>query len=373
MITTCLTAWPSASTEREQLCRQWNELVDAAEWASVFQRFEWVDAWWGSFGTGVRLQLLLVHDNDGQLLAIAPLMLVDDRNWGVRRTRLMLLGTSNHASDYADFIVRRGHAAARRAILDWIAAQRECWTELELLNLPAASPSLAELTGPEALPSTLLQYAAEAPARVLEDRAADLRAANKKSLRRHVNGFAREGELVWKRLSDIDERAGHFDAFFDQHVARWASTPTPSLFTDPAQRAFYLRLAAGLAPAGLLHFSVVLFRQQPIAYHFGFERDGVFTWYKPSYDPAMERRSPGEVLIKFLLDDAIARELREFDFTIGAEPFKFRFANQLRRVYRVRAYQRMWERVPALGRDALKRLAGIEKAPRSGMPAMSGN
>jgi CelD/BcsL family acetyltransferase involved in cellulose biosynthesis len=70
----------------------------------------------------------------------------------------------------------------------------------------------------------------------------------------------------------------------------------------------------------------------PIAYHFGFELDGVLTWYKPSFDPELQQRSPGEVLIKLLLDDALARDLDEFDFTVGSEAFKFRFANLIRQV-----------------------------------------
>jgi CelD/BcsL family acetyltransferase involved in cellulose biosynthesis len=291
-------------------------------------------------------------------------MRIDDRRWGVPRRRLMLIGTSNQASDYADFIVRRGAGCARQAIVDWIAAGHAGWTELALLNLPAESPSLAALATAEALPSALAQFAADAPARILDDHAADLRCANKKSLRRHLNGFRRDGSLHWQRLHGSAEIEAHLEPFFDQHVARWAGTGSPSPFGDPRQRDFYRRLAERLGAAGLLHFSVVLFDGRAIAYHFGFEFDGVLTWYKPSFDPALQRRSPGEVLIKCLLDDAIARGLREVDFTVGAEPFKFRFANRLRRVYRLRAYRRLWERLPARGHDALRRLAGREQ-PRT--------
>ena len=117
------------------------------------------------------------------------------------------------------------------------------------------------------------------------------------------------------------------DRFFDQHKSRRALTGAPSQFHDAAQRDFYVRLIRALAPTGWLRFDVVLFDDAPIAFHLGFEHRGRFLWYKPTFDARLAAKSPGEVLIKLLLDDAIDRGLKEFDFTVGAEPFKLRFAN----------------------------------------------
>ena len=45
------------------------------------------------------------------------------------------------------------------------------------------------------------------------------------------------------------------------------------------------------------------------------------------------------MLIKLLIEDCIARGLDELDFTIGAEPFKYRFSNQERMVYRMLGFR----------------------------------
>ncbi len=345
--------WPEAPDARRRLRAQWDGLLDEVDGATVFQGYDWHEAWWQTFGRSDRLRLLLVRDEHGALVAIAPLALTTLRRFGLRREVLMLIGTRNHASDYADFIVARGHGRARQAIVDWLAGER--WHALELRNLPAWSASLTLFEDDDRLPRALLQCSAEAPTRRLGDTAADRQAANKKSLRRHLNGFAREAPVTLRRLLQHDEIEAHLEPFFEQHCARWAGTPTPSPFNDPAQRAFYRRLAARLAARGELHFTAVFWNDCAIAYHFGFERDGVLTWYKPSFDPTLERRSPGEVLIKLLLDDAIERGLRELDFTVGSESFKFRFANAVRHVYRLRLQRHAWERWPALAREALKR------------------
>jgi len=126
--------------------------------------------------------------------------------------------------------------------------------------------------------------------------------------------------------------------FFEQHRSRWARTASPSQFFDPAQRDFYRELVREIHPRGWLRFDVVLFNGAPLAFHFGFEYLRRFIWYKPTFDVRFASRSPGEVLIKFLLEDAIERKVEEFDFTIGSEPFKYRFANRIRSINRMIAF-----------------------------------
>ena len=350
-----LTAWPTDPGEAAALREEWNALLAHADGATVFQGYDWHAAWWECFGGGHELHLLRVYERSGELVAIAPLMIECRRRLGLLQRRLMLVGTTNHATDYADLIVRSGHARPRRAVLEWMRAHRHLWTQLELRNLQASSPTLALLGEAHDLAGkVLVQFAAEAPTRRLGDPAADRAVLNKRSLRRHVNGFLREGTLELVRLESSPRLDAHCAHFFEQHVARWADTATPSLFHEPAQRRFYRVLAQRLAASGALHFSMVQWRGRAIAYHFGFEQGGVLTWYKPSFDPALAKRSPGEVLIRLLLEDAIGRGLKELDFTVGSEAFKFRFANHVRRVYRVRAWRRGFERVPALLLEGLK-------------------
>jgi len=363
-----LTAWPQAESERTALRVAWQRLLQRCTPVSIFQTFEWHEAWWTTFGHGCELHLLLVEDDVG-LRAIAPFVIETRPGlWRAQRC-LTLLGTRNHASDYADVIVPRGDTQAAQAVLDWVIANPVDWHSLQLENIPGDSPTLARYAEHAALPQTLLQFAAAAPARRLGDAAENRALLQKKSLRRHVNGFRRDGGVALRRLREPAEIDAHLEGLFEQHCRRWANTPTPSLFNDPQQREFYRAVAARLDPESELNFSVVLWRDAPIAYHFGFERDGVFTWYKPSFEPSLAKRSPGEVLLALLFEDAIERGLREFDFTVGDESFKYRFANIERQVYRLRVYRHLSARLPALARHTLKRW--IRRSPH-GAPSAAG-
>jgi CelD/BcsL family acetyltransferase involved in cellulose biosynthesis len=83
-----------------------------------------------------------------------------------------------------------------------------------------------------------------------------------------------------------------------------------------------------LAPSGNILFTVIRSKGVAIAYHFGFIFNKTLTWYKPSFDPDFLKHSPGEVLIKELLEYASYKDLDIFDFTVGKESFKLRFANE---------------------------------------------
>jgi hypothetical protein len=101
-----------------------------------------------------------------------------------------------------------------------------------------------------------------------------------------------------------------------------------SHFLQPRTRNFYQALVDELDPSRQLRFGVLELAGQPIAYHFGFELDRKLVWYQSAFDVGYWEYSPGEVLLGELLRYARERGLREFDFTIGREAYKSRYANQ---------------------------------------------
>ena len=99
-------------------------------------------------------------------------------------------------------------------------------------------------------------------------------------------------------------------------------------------------MADTLGKAGWLHFSMIECGTKPAAYHFGFCYNGALSWYKPSFDHEFAGQSPGTVLIRYLIEDASSRKLRELDFSGGEEPFKDRFSNNRRTNLNLRVFSR---------------------------------
>jgi CelD/BcsL family acetyltransferase involved in cellulose biosynthesis len=309
------------------------ERVAAGAVPSVFQTWHWQKAWWDSFGRG-ELLLTAVWKN-GRSVALAPLF----ADGG------MVFFVGSGGSDYLDFVGDTSAPAVLDAILDTARRWIPDFLGFRFYLVPDDSPTGSRLQAAADRLGLVCHDEGDLPAPALalhHPPGAGLAAAGKTSLVRHERYFHRDGRLEVTHLADGASILPHLDEFFDQHVARWAGTPHPSLFLNPGQRAFYRRLCEVAGPAAWLRFTRVDWEGRPAAFHFGFCHRGNYLWYKPSFAVEFARRSPGEVLLRQLLLAAVREGAHTFDFGIGDEAFKERFANRVRRV-------RTWGLYPAGG------------------------
>ena len=89
-------------------------------------------------------------------------------------------------------------------------------------------------------------------------------------------------------------------------------------------------LVEELNPKDYLRFGILRLNNQPAAYHLGFLVNGKFTMYQQAFDVDLWDYSPGEVLLRQLFLYAGQNVSREFDFSVGEEPYKARFANHFK-------------------------------------------
>ena len=296
----------------------WARLLAAGDTDAVFLTRPYLAAWWGAFGRGGLL--LLLAEEDGTPVALAPLF----TDGG------MAFFVGSGGSDYLD-VLGDADTEVLVALLDAARQSVPGFVGFRFYHVPDASRTGARLQAAAARLGLVRfdEGHLPAPALALRDAGVAREAANKKSLRRHENALRREGRLAVTHLTDGAAIRPHLPAFFAQHEARWADTPWPSLFHDPAQRRFYERLTETAGDAGWLRFTRVTWDDRPVAFHFGFCLGGRYLWYKPSFDVALARRSPGEVLLRHLLLAAAEEDARTFDFGLGDEPFKRRFATHV--------------------------------------------
>jgi CelD/BcsL family acetyltransferase involved in cellulose biosynthesis len=177
-------------------------------------------------------------------------------------------------------------------------------------------------------------------------------------MRRRLKLLQQDGEVTFTRCETASQIEHYLPLFFEQYAARRKGSAAARSFNRPEMRGFYVALAKSLLLRGWLHFSVLECGVRPVAFHFGFEFDGRLCWYKPCFDPTMARRSPGTVLLSFLIRDAIEKNLTELDFTVGAEPFKYRYTTAERSNANLRFFRRRWLYSAALGVGWARRTAG---------------
>jgi CelD/BcsL family acetyltransferase involved in cellulose biosynthesis len=293
----------------------WRTAMGRPATDTVFQTLEFQLAWWEALGTG---DLAIVQGGGSGEPVLMPLFITGGMGFPI----------GSGTADYMD-LIGRASPGTLAAMLGAVAAAVPGFVGFRFHHLPRESPTTAALDGAARALGWEIHEETWQSAPFL-DLAADPEAAErstrKKSLVRRENYLRREGDLEVRHLSAAVDVAPHLDAFFDQHVRRWDAAGVPSLFVEPAQRAFYHRLVEAGSRAGWLRFTSIHWNGDPIAFHFGFHHAGRFMWYKPTYEIDLARMSPGQVLLRQLLVQAIAEGATEFDFGIGDETFKERWA-----------------------------------------------
>ena len=301
----------------------WQRLLATGRSDVVFLTRQWQSAWSQSFHRGDLL--LIAAERDGEVVALAPLFAEAG----------MIYFVGSDSSDYLDFIGDIGDPETLDALL--IEARRRVndFIGFVFYHVPDDSDTGIRLEQAAARLGLTIFEEGDLPAPVLEitrDIGAAEAAANKKSLLRHERFFSRNGSLTVQHLTDGQEILAHLDEFFAQHLERWSGTPTPSLFKDESHQRFYRNLTRAASHEGWLRFTRLDWDGRPIAFHFGFCYRGRFLWYKPAFAIDLARHSPGEVLLRQLLLAAVAEGAHTFDFGLGDEGFKSRFATRVNHV-----------------------------------------
>ncbi len=300
----------------------WDQLLAISNANTIFLTPSWLRASFEIFGRGQNL-LIPQAWRGGKLIGAAAF----------QENRGVITFVGNERSDYLDFVLpvdldSRSASEVVQALLAVAQQATPGFRCFVLRRIPVENGTPTRLETGSRYFATLLDTII-APS--MDMSAADEK-LRKKSLRRHERILDRLGELTTRTFTRADEILPRLDEFFDQHARRWQATPYPSLFLDPVNREFYQQVTRNLDSTTWLRFTEMRLDQRLVAAHFGFFHAGRFIWYKPSFEPELARYSPGEVLLKRLIECAQSDGASEFDFTIGDESFKRRFATKIREV-----------------------------------------
>lgn len=290
----------------------------AALWARVpdatpFQHPAWLVPWWRHFDEGA-LRLLTLREGEA-LRALFPLY--------IHRRSLLPLGIGT--SDYLDALVEPGFAGPAMAAL--FGAPGDGFDRADWPQLRPASPLLAgtaprgwqDATEPAEpcpvldLPARFEDLAGRVSAKTLRD----LRVAR----RRAAEAGARFEEATEATLAEI------LDALFRLHAARWATRGEAGVLADPRVEAWHRDAAPGLLRAGLLRLFALRLEGRVVAViHALADPPGrarrTLYLYLQGFDPALERLSPGLLLVGEAIGRAIAEGFAAADFLRGQERYK---------------------------------------------------
>lgn len=297
---------------------EWLRLWAMAPRPEIFSHPSWALLFLETYGAGRGIHGIVAEDRDGTVRGLLPMF---------KDVYGLLRFIGDPRSDYSDALCAPQDAAQiipllLSAISDPSALRLHALPEHSLLlrGLSNHGRSVWTVEREEPCPAILFDPLGHVSRDLLK----------KDSLRRHEKKVSQLGPI---RLEKLWTPTAAFEALpilFDQHVARWRVTKTPSLFEQSEHRKFYLNLIADSDLWPFVDFRLLYAGDRVVAAHFGFMTQHRFLWYKPTFDPNLAPLGPGEVLLKHLIEATVAEQAIEFDFTRGNEAFKLRFANAMR-------------------------------------------
>jgi CelD/BcsL family acetyltransferase involved in cellulose biosynthesis len=357
----------------ESMEAEWSRLWSASPRSEIFQTFGWARSYWKAFGRRLSLFAPVVY-RGSEVLGILPLGLAGNvlHFWGAP------------LFDYNDVICAdESVGEVMRTAIEHLLDAREHWANAVLDNVPAQGRIVRHLAQLQQQYDSSFQTVFKCPCLTIANTDGDVfaRLQRKSHLRWRENKLRRLGrELVFAHLECREEIVQSIGGFFQQHLERRAMLGELSMFQVAENRTFIEALVEELDPRSELRFAVLRLDGRTVAYHLGFQGNGKFVSYQPVFDINYLHHSPGEVMLRNLLQYASEQKLREFDFTTGGENYKHRFATLkrdnltvhfspergLRRYFELRAYQvngsvrkarevlRKYERIYAMARSVAR-------------------
>lgn len=302
----------------------WDKLLCDSASNTIFLSWEWISAWWSSYGTPGQLRILAAFDERGALLGIAPLRCHTLRKYGQRVEALSFLGDGSDDSDYLDLLVAKGHEKeVVAAFCAHLAPELKRGTVLLLNEIPESSPHLSFLRneferrlgmvwsetdvdcGTASLPASWEEYLGK------------LRPRFRTKIRSTLRNLETREEIQFGFCEKSEQLESLLPALFDLHARRWAQDGKPGVFGRPGKRDFYVALSRRLLERGWLRFSWLKWKDRILACQYGFAYENTYFHLQEGYEPASEHWNLGIGLRAWSIRQFLKEGLREYDFLAG--------------------------------------------------------
>lgn len=319
------------SEEFKSVRETWDALLAKSCDDNAYLTWEWLFAWWKHYGEGKRLNILLIEDG-GRIIGIVPLMRAQYGKFPVRLD--VLENISSMDPDYSGVILseRKGDCVATlvsylEGIINGssitlrfsrIAEDGEFLT-LMRRQYPSLSTSLS-------LYERTLATCPYIPLPATWDEYLDsFSSKTRNTLRRKLKSLSKEHSIEFRKCNPDDDLPGKVNIFCDLHQRRWESRGLSGFLADAKMREFHIDVAKVFSEKGWLNLSFLAVDGKAASAVYGFEYKRKFFYGLPGFEPYYSKYGIGQLHTMFLIEEAIKNGLKEFDFLLGAEDYKYRW------------------------------------------------
>lgn len=319
----------SGARDLRMLQREWSDLVSRCPGATVFQGPEWLLPWWDYSGSGD--MWTLAFRDGGALVGLLPMFVHD---WDGRR-QVSLMGTG--ISDHLDIIAQPEFAHEcvdlTYAFLNERASE---WDVCDWQDLPASSKLLAASNHVfESSVSASIPCASVALPSTYDEFVAGLPHGLRRNIRRYGEHLRKDHQVRFETASS-DPSLELMTALIRLHETRWHSKGQQGVLAGRDR--FFRNVTPALAGSNLLRIHVLEAGGNiaGIIYQLWDRRRAY--GYITGFDPALDRYSPGVLLLNYAISHAIGEGAQCWDFLRGQERYKFQWGALASGKFRLRIW-----------------------------------
>jgi CelD/BcsL family acetyltransferase involved in cellulose biosynthesis len=309
---------------------EWRRLAVAR--GNPFVTPEWFACWLEHFGEEAT-PVIATLEGDGGVRGVLPMAIADAGRPRGARIAGSALGDRFHPACAPEDEVAVGEAAGRA-----LAAAGAPWSLIALDRVDIDRPwveALADATGVRL--QRLRRSAGELPLIDLSAYAGwDAYLAGRSSnLRKRIGNLSRRAErdhaMTVRRTEDPSRVAADIGTLFELHARRFGRDSE----IGERARAFHADFAAIALSQGWLRLWFLELEGEPAAAWYGWRLGDRYSFFNGGFDPRWSRQSPGFVLMAKVIESAFQEGAREFDFLLGDEGYKYRYADSSKQVHDV--------------------------------------
>jgi CelD/BcsL family acetyltransferase involved in cellulose biosynthesis len=318
-------------SESDPVESEWRALAERR--GNAFLTPEWFRAWLRVYGDDVEPFVPLVRGEGGSLRGLLPMALDHSGH-----PRVCRIAGANLGDRFHPVCAPADEEEVAREVGRSLAGAPEPWSVVALTHVQTESAwleALAEGTGARvrirrriAGPLPYVDLGVHGGwEEYLQSRSSNFR----QQVRRFTRRAAKTGSMRLRRTEQPEELAADMDEFFRLHDMRFGPRGGSTLSSERAQ-AFHRDFATSALRRGWLRLWFLELDGAPAAAWYGWRIGDRYSYYNSGLDPAHSTLRPGLVLLAAVVQSAFEEGAAEFDFLLGDEQYKYRFAEGERTV-----------------------------------------
>jgi len=304
-----------------RLRKQWNELLFRSKQNTVFLTHQWFEAWWRSFGKEYEFSVLLARDDAGDLIGAGPLLASYDR---------LYFMANQEVSDYCDFIIDAEKIDQfYELLLDYFQEHSAYIRDVELINIPSASPTLISIPriASERSFSCGISESEVAPILTLpssyETYIDSLNRKNRHELRRKVRRLESLGQISIQTKREPQKMNAAIQDFIFLH--RKSNASKQEFWQQEGMTDFFRILTHLFSLERWVEVNLLYFKDKLIAGLLNFVYADNLYLYNVAFDREFFSISPGFFLFNHSIRQAIEENKKVVNFLRGGEKYKYSF------------------------------------------------